>query len=92
MAQELIGYGRDSLFSWQEGKAELEFLAVVDGAVIPIEVKSGSNTKAKSLKVFSEKYKPPYQVIFSGLPMDIERAMGIHYYPLYLAGLFPILP
>jgi predicted AAA+ superfamily ATPase len=90
VAQELIGYGRDSLFSWQEHKAEVEFLVEVNGAVIPIEVKSGSITKAKSLKVFSEKYKPPYQVIFSGRPFDVEHKIGVHYYPLYLAGKFPI--
>lgn len=88
VAQELIGHGRDSLFSWQEHIVELEFLVEVDGEVIPIEVKSGSITKAKSLKVFSEKYKPPYQVIFSGRPFDIGR--NVHYYPLYLAGWFPI--
>ncbi len=90
VAQELMGHGRESLFSWQEHNREIEFLAEIDGAVIPIEVKSGSNTKAKSLKTFSEKYTPLYQVIFSGLSLDIESSKKIHYYPLYLAGLFPL--
>ncbi|MGL5627135.1 MAG: ATP-binding protein [Candidatus Rhabdochlamydia sp.] len=87
VAQELLK-ANDRLFSWQEKKAEVEFLAEILGKVIPIEVKSGSVTKATSLKVFSEKYKPPYQVIFSGKAFDIRTKM--HYYPLYLAGLFPI--
>jgi hypothetical protein len=88
VAQELISHGRDALFSWQEQKAEVEFLAEVDGSAIPLEVKSGLITKAKSLKTFSEKYQPPYQVIFSGRPLHIERST--HFYPLYLAGQFPL--
>ncbi|MBI5274613.1 MAG: ATP-binding protein [Chlamydiales bacterium] len=90
IAQELLASGRDHLFSWQENQAEIEFLVEIDGKAIPIEVKSGSSTKAKSLKVFSEKYTPPYQVIFSGKPLNNTHGMGIHYYPLYLAGCFPI--
>ena len=90
VAQELIGHGRDGLFGWQEHTAEVEFLIEDDGAAIPLEVKSGSVTKAKSLKMFSEKYKPPYQVIFSGRPLDVGHTGGVHYYPLYLAGWFPI--
>ena len=58
VAQELLK-ARDKLFSRQEQKSEVEFLLETLGQVIPIEVKSGTTTKAKSLKVFSEKYKPP---------------------------------
>lgn len=90
VAQELISSGKDSLFSWQEHQAEVEFLLEMQGQVIPIEVKSGSITKAKSLKTFSEKYKPPYQIIFSGRSFNIESGRGVNYYPLYLAGWFPI--
>ena len=87
VAQELLK-ARDKLFSWQEQKSEVEFLLEILGQVIPIEVKSGTTTKAKSLQVFSEKYKPPYQVIFSGRSFDIRAKT--HYYPLYLAGSFPL--
>ncbi len=89
VAQELISHGRDSLFSWQENKAEIEFLVETDGSAIPVEVKAGSVIKLKSLKVFVEKYHPPYEVIFSGRPFDM-RNNSVHYYPLYLAGRFPI--
>ncbi len=88
VAQELLCRGQDLLFSWQEVRAEIEFLVEVDGKVIPLEVKSGFSVKAKSLKIFSEKYKPPYEVIFSGHPLEIRH--NRHYYPLYLAGLLPI--
>lgn len=89
VAEQLVGYGRESLFNWQDQKAEVEFLLEVEGRVIPIEVKSGGVVKAKSLKIFSERYKPPYQVVFSGRPFEVRFGKDIHYYPLYLAGWFP---
>ncbi len=85
VAQELISAGIESLFSWQEHTAEVEFLIEDDGRAVPIEVKSGSITKAKSLKVFSGKYNPPYRIIVSGRPFVISMDR-VHYYPLYLAG------
>ena len=42
VAQELIGHGREDLFSWQEQLAEVEFLLEVLGRVIPVEPKNGS--------------------------------------------------
>ena len=90
VAQELLGSGKESLFSWQEHKAEIEFVVEMNGDVIPLEVKSGMVAKAKSLHTFSEKYQPPYQVIFSGRPMHIKENTGEQNYPLYLAGWFPI--
>lgn len=38
--------------------AEIDFLIQVQNGVIPIEVKAEENLKAKSLKVFIEKYNP----------------------------------
>jgi predicted AAA+ superfamily ATPase len=91
VAEELIGYGRAELFSWQEQKAEVEFIVEEGGEVIPIEVKSGLSTKAKNLKVFAEKYHPAYEVVFSGQAFDASRST-LHHYPLYLAGRFPLTP
>ncbi len=86
-AQEFLSYGRDKLFSWQEGKFELEFLLTVDTEMIPIEIKSGNSLKSKRLSAFGEKYHPPYRVIFSRQPSDIRGRT--HNYPLYMAGQFP---
>lgn len=88
IAQELIANGKESLCSWQENRAEIEFLLELDGKVVPIEVKSGFTTNIKSLKMFTEKYKPGYQIIFSGRPFEI-RGLS-HYYPLYIAGKIPL--
>lgn len=87
VAQEFAQGGKDPLYSWQEKKSELEFILEEDGKAIPIEVKSGKITKSSSLKVFYEKYHPPYQVIFSGRPLDVSQEK-VRYYPLYLAGCF----
>ncbi len=88
VAGELIGSLEKGLFSWQEQQAEVEFLIELNGKVIPIEVKSGSNTRAKSLKSFSAKYHSELQVILSGKNMTIDFVNHVHHYPLYLAGRF----
>lgn len=84
-AQELLNSGH-RLYSWQEGSAEIEFLIELQGDAIPVEVKAGSVVKAKSLKVFAEKYHPPYEIILRGRPFSQHKNQNIHYYPLYLAG------
>lgn len=86
IAEELIHREPNSLYSWQEKTAEVEFLLEIEGQAIPIEVKSGSITKAKSLRHFAEKYHPPYEIIFSAKTPKIEG--NLRYYPLYLAGKF----
>jgi hypothetical protein len=90
VAEELLCSGLERLYSWQENRAELEFLAEVGGKAIPIEVKSGSVIKAQSLKTFAEKYHSPFQTIISARPFEIDPFRGIHYYPLYLTGKFPL--
>lgn len=79
------------LYSWKEKGSEVEFLMEVDGNAIPIEVKSGKVTQSKSSKVFYDKYQPPYRVVFSAKDiLDVNYKKSMHYYPLYLAGLFPL--
>ena len=57
---ELLAAGVTETFGWNSGKmAELEFIVEnVNGDVIPIEIKSGKHTKAKSLDVFIQKFNP----------------------------------
>ena len=45
-----------NLYSWMERTSEIEFLLDVHGQILPIEVKSGWVTKAKSLIKFIDKY------------------------------------
>jgi len=90
IAQEFLCAGAGPLYCWRERTAEVEFLREIESEVIPIEVKSGWVTQAKSLLVFAEKYAPPYRVIMSGRSFHVDAAKGIHHYPLFLAGRFPL--
>ena len=76
--------------AWREKRAEVEFLKEENGNVYPIEIKSGWVTQAKSLKVFSQKYNPPYRTIMSARNISIDTKNRSHRYPLYLAAKFPL--
>ena len=72
-------------FYWEsEGKAEVDFV-IQDkaGNVAPVEVKSSENVKAKSLKVFCERYKPATVYRISAKNFGFEN--GIKAVPLYAA-------
>ncbi|MDR1402055.1 MAG: ATP-binding protein [Puniceicoccales bacterium] len=71
----------------KKGTAEVDFLIQNDGEVIPIEAKSSTNLKAKSLKVYMNYYKPQTAIRTS------LGAYGKHGnlwdIPLYLLGQLP---
>jgi Predicted ATPase (AAA+ superfamily) len=48
------------IYYWKsdKGDAEIDFVVQINGEVVPVEVKAESNLKAKSLKVYKEKYEP----------------------------------
>lgn len=51
---------------WESDRgAEVDFIIQRDGKLIPVEVKSADNTRAKSLKVYMETYKPDYAIKIS---------------------------
>lgn len=86
VAQEFLCSRQKQLYSWQENTAEVEFLQQVDGKAVPIEVKSGGVTHAKSLHIFAAKYHSPFRVILSANAIQVNEQTGVHRYPLYLAG------
>ena len=90
VAQEFLAAGQKKLYSWMSNTSELEFLCEIEAEVYPIEVKAGLSGKLKSLNVFAEKYAPPYRTRISGRNLEINRESGMHSYPLYLAGKFPL--
>ena len=58
---------------WEsERGAEIDFVIQRDGQLIPIEVKSADNTRAKSLKVYMETYKPAYAIKLSAKNFGFE--------------------
>lgn len=73
-----------STYYWESGRsAEIDFVIQRDGKLIPIEVKSADNTRAKSLKVYMETYKPDYAIKLSARNFGFEDGKKI--VPLYAA-------
>lgn len=65
--QELAALGLEPGFSWQDARAEIEFIVADDaGRVIPIEVKSGKRTRARSLESFRVKCAPHKTIKLTG--------------------------
>lgn len=53
--------------------AEIDFVIQRKGWLIPIEVKSADNTKAKSLKIYAGAYKPDYAIKLSAKNFGFEN-------------------
>ena len=71
-------------YYWEsERGAEIDFIIQRDGQLIPIEVKSADNTRAKSLKVYMDTYKPAYAIKLSAKNFGLEGNKKI--VPLYAA-------
>lgn len=69
-------------YYWESPRgAEIDFIIQRDGQIIPVEVKSADNTKAKSLKVYMETYRPAYAIKISAKNFGFED--GKKTVPLY---------
>jgi len=80
---ELIAQGVGPTYSWEYARAEVEFLYKCDdGSIVPVEVKSGKRTRAKSLKAYVERYKPKTTVKLIGSTGSIEDKTAL-VLPLY---------
>jgi predicted AAA+ superfamily ATPase len=82
VAQELA-HCEFFLFYWaSEGKAEVDFVIEYDGFIYPLEVKSGTSSKKKSLKVYGDNFKP--RVLIRCSPMNLKQDGNVFNCPLYL--------
>lgn len=71
-------------YYWESARgAEIDFIIQCGGQLIPVEVKSADNTRAKSLKVYMETYKPAYAIKLSTKNFGFED--GKKTVPLYAA-------
>ena len=82
---ELLKYSDDIPYYWTSGNmAEVDFIVQRGAEIIPIEVKSEKNVKARSLAEYRKKYEPKYSVKTS---MRSEtNGVGVLNIPLYLIG------
>lgn len=84
---ELISLWNKPVYSWSQNTSEIEFLMDYENDIIPIEVKAGINTKAKSLTVYKNCYSPKTSVLLSGRPMLPSTNKTVQL-PLYAASKF----
>lgn len=63
------------VFYWSSSSAtaEIDFLVQANDLIIPIEVKAEENLKAKSLKVYSQKFQPPVSIRTSMTDFRVEE-------------------
>jgi len=71
-------------YYWESDRgAEVDFIIQRNGKIIPIEVKSADNTRAKSLKIYMDAYKPDYAIKLSTMNFGFENSKKT--VPLYAA-------
>lgn len=87
---EALTLDQTHTYSWKSGRmAELEFLFKrFDGQIIPVEIKSGKRTQAKSLKGYIEKYQPIAAYKFTakvgGFREELLQTLPLYYARQYM--------
>lgn len=81
VACALRANGYELLYWESEGTAEVDFVIIRDGYVIPVECKAGNHVRAKSMLVYREKYSPAYCIRIS--ERNFGLVSGIKAVPLY---------
>lgn len=89
--QELAAHGIDPSFSWGDARAEVEFIAADDeGNILPIEVKSGRRTRARSLQSYITKCNPIKTIKLTGTqgssPLEQHNIVLPLYYAQYVVS------
>ncbi len=89
IGQEILAYSnsrqRKKLFYWlrekRGAKAEVDYVEMLNGKIVPIEVKAGKKRYGKSIRLFMNEKKVDSGIIFyNGIPL-IKN--GINLYPHY---------
>ena len=88
--QELAAMGMEPSFSWNDARAEIEFIVTnASGQIVPVEVKSGSRTRAKSLQSYIEKCNPHKTIKLTGTQGSSPLEQKNIVIPLYFARYLP---
>ena len=80
---QLICNGYQAFYWLSERGAEVDFIIQRERSIIPIEVKSADNTKAKSLSIYMKAHSPSYAIKIAVRNFGFEN--GIKTIPLYAA-------
>lgn len=88
--QELTAMGFEPSYSWSDARAEIEFIVSTDqGDIVPIEVKSGKRTRAKSLASYIAKCGPRKTFKLTGTQGSGSMEDTNIVMPLYYAQYLP---
>ena len=83
VANQLVSNGF-SLYYWQsKGLAEIDFLIYTADGIIPVEVKSSTSVRSKSLGVYIERFNPKYAIRISTRNFGYDKNKKIKSIPLY---------
>lgn len=91
VAQELIASYSAELFYWARGvrgsSAEVDYVVVRDGRIVPLEVKSGARGSLRSLHLMLDNYRncPEGLVLYSGTYARLPE-QRLTFFPLYYAA------
>ena len=91
VGQEMMESQGGELYYWsrqaKSSTAEVDFLAVVDGSIVPVEVKSGPSGRLKSLHLLLETYPNCDRAfVFSSGPFAELPEHKLTFLPLYYAN------
>ncbi|MFC2141853.1 ATP-binding protein [Acidobacteriota bacterium] len=90
VGQEIFAAQNSSLYYWARSAkgstAEVDYLAAIDGKVVPVEVKSGPSGRLRSLHLLLNTYRNcPFGLIFSSAPYSVLKEQRLKFVPLYYA-------
>ena len=80
-----VSQDRASGFDLTTGNSELDFVLQAANGVYPLEVKSATNTKAKSLGVYMRGYAPA--LAFKSSLKNYSESRDVKSIPLYALGI-----
>lgn len=82
---QLLQSGFEIFYWTNKNQAEVDFVTRIGQDIIPIEVKSGDNTRAKSLSAYMQQFLPKYGIKISSKNFGMEN--NIKSIPLYAVWL-----
>ena len=95
MAEQFVGQeimvAQDSdLYYWarkvRSSTAEVDYLSVINGKIIPIEVKSGAAGRLRSLHLLLKSYPNcPFAIVFSSAQFSEISEQRLKFFPIYFA-------
>ena len=90
VGQEIFAAQNSSLYYWSRSakgsSAEVDYLTVTGGKIVPVEVKSGPAGRLRSLHLLLNTFRNcPFGIIFSSAPFSELENQKFKFIPLYYA-------